>query len=655
MVGSKMKIKFSAVIAFVVLLTAPALAGGAGTSTWYVDDDGSADFTKIQDAVDEASQGDTVFVYNGTYNENIEITKDNLTLIGEDRDGVIVIQHDNKEYFIIISADNIAFSGFSIQNGRYTGFNPPAIEILGSNNTFFHNKYLNNSLRGVIYLNSYNILSDNIISHNDIHYDGLIQAYSNNKIFNNTIEYNHDGYADIIYITGNNNILNKNIIRNNTGNLDAGIHLHVAETNIISDNILNGNKEGKGIEISSGYIGGSESSSNNITNNLVSNFSTGISLYNRCTSSQIINNTLISNKYGIVFWGYSRGYHEYNIITNNTVHYSSYTAIYLIYDSIYNKITNNIIYSTDGTGIFIGEDADNNQITNNTVLNNTNYDILAEHDSSDSTENNIITNNTARRIHGDLDKNSIINNIYSRPVITSIFTKNQPTIDGAIEEDEWKNKIEIKLNGFETDDHYNEAKSEKSTKTADLYVMNDDENIYIAVMIEDTSKGDEDSLYFGFDQDDDFVHTDGDEDRAYLDGEEYADGHWDTDVATWYPDDALSHGKMQREWSPTDRIYVYEFMKPLNSGDLQDIKLQAGDMAGFRIEVLDSYPGILYRYPMDTVDHDVVHNEDENIIFTYPVGDESGAWKKWADLITVKENQRPVPNFSYLPASPVVD
>lgn len=33
--------------------------------TWYVDDDGGADSTKIQEAVDAANLGDTVFVYSG--------------------------------------------------------------------------------------------------------------------------------------------------------------------------------------------------------------------------------------------------------------------------------------------------------------------------------------------------------------------------------------------------------------------------------------------------------------------------------------------------------------------------------------------------------------------------------------------------------------
>ena len=56
----------------------------------YVDDDGGADFTKIQDAIDYANEGDTIFVYNGLYNEEILINKNDLSIIGEDRENTII-------------------------------------------------------------------------------------------------------------------------------------------------------------------------------------------------------------------------------------------------------------------------------------------------------------------------------------------------------------------------------------------------------------------------------------------------------------------------------------------------------------------------------------------------------------------------------------
>jgi len=37
--------------------------------TLYVGGSGPGNYTKIQDAIDDASYGDTVFVYNGTYSD----------------------------------------------------------------------------------------------------------------------------------------------------------------------------------------------------------------------------------------------------------------------------------------------------------------------------------------------------------------------------------------------------------------------------------------------------------------------------------------------------------------------------------------------------------------------------------------------------------
>jgi len=52
------------------------------SKTWYVDDDlqdyPSADFTKIQDAVNAASAGDTISGYPGTYSENVDVDKNHL-------------------------------------------------------------------------------------------------------------------------------------------------------------------------------------------------------------------------------------------------------------------------------------------------------------------------------------------------------------------------------------------------------------------------------------------------------------------------------------------------------------------------------------------------------------------------------------------------
>ena len=84
-------------------------------STWYVGGSEPSNFSKIQDAIDYASSGDTVFVYDDSspYNENLIINK-TINLIGENKEST-VINGDSEKNVIVILAENVHISGFSIQ------------------------------------------------------------------------------------------------------------------------------------------------------------------------------------------------------------------------------------------------------------------------------------------------------------------------------------------------------------------------------------------------------------------------------------------------------------------------------------------------------------------------------------------------------------
>jgi pectin methylesterase-like acyl-CoA thioesterase len=51
---------------------------------WIVDDDGPADFRRIQDAINAASEGDVIYIKTGKYYGNITIRKP-LKLLGEEK------------------------------------------------------------------------------------------------------------------------------------------------------------------------------------------------------------------------------------------------------------------------------------------------------------------------------------------------------------------------------------------------------------------------------------------------------------------------------------------------------------------------------------------------------------------------------------------
>ena len=47
------------------------------------------DFSEIQEAVNNASVGDTVYILNGTYSENIELISD-ITILGQDKNNTVI-------------------------------------------------------------------------------------------------------------------------------------------------------------------------------------------------------------------------------------------------------------------------------------------------------------------------------------------------------------------------------------------------------------------------------------------------------------------------------------------------------------------------------------------------------------------------------------
>ena len=85
--------KASVIVTLVVLMATSfaaltILPANVKAATLYVGGGGPGNYTTIQIALDAASAGDTVFVYNGTYYENLVIKK-NIALIGENKNTTI--------------------------------------------------------------------------------------------------------------------------------------------------------------------------------------------------------------------------------------------------------------------------------------------------------------------------------------------------------------------------------------------------------------------------------------------------------------------------------------------------------------------------------------------------------------------------------------
>jgi hypothetical protein len=86
----------------------------------YVGGSGPGNYTKIQDAIDNASDGDTVFVYDDSspYYEFIGIHK-SISLIGEERTTTIV-EDINNDYAgtIQVEGNSVIIKSLTIQNNK---------------------------------------------------------------------------------------------------------------------------------------------------------------------------------------------------------------------------------------------------------------------------------------------------------------------------------------------------------------------------------------------------------------------------------------------------------------------------------------------------------------------------------------------------------
>jgi hypothetical protein len=82
--------------------------------TLYVGGSGPGNYTKIQDAIDNASDGDTVFVFDDAapYYESLTINA-SIHLVGENRNTTSI---EGGNHAVSIFANGVTVSGFRISN-----------------------------------------------------------------------------------------------------------------------------------------------------------------------------------------------------------------------------------------------------------------------------------------------------------------------------------------------------------------------------------------------------------------------------------------------------------------------------------------------------------------------------------------------------------
>jgi len=364
-------------------------------TTLYVGGSGPGNFTSIQDAIDSASNGDTVFVYDDSspYYENLIVEK-SINLVGEHRETTIIDGGGELDVVFIINADGVSICGFTIQNSGVLWINH-GIDLHSSYNTISNNIIKNNKIGIGLYTTTdftanHNNITNNIIEENEDKGIFLFQSQYNIITMNNIISNNVGG---IILDGSNYNTISNNVFVND------GVGVFNSYQNTILNNTVNGKsliylfgKSDMTINEDAGQIILVNCDKITVQNQDLSNSCIGITLVNT-HNSLISNNTVSSNDwYGILLF-YSKNNNismnivsdcnngivlftsDENILFYNRVSSNKYSAIYLL-ASNNNTVSGNSIEDNGGRKWIEGReglrlrDSSDNYINNNNFLRN---------------------------------------------------------------------------------------------------------------------------------------------------------------------------------------------------------------------------------------------------------------------------------------------
>ena len=328
-----------------------SLIPSSSGNTLYVGGSGPGNYTKIQDAINVSSDGDTVFVYNysSPYFEHLVIAKE-INLVGQNTLTTIINGCENYSV-ILVKASNVTITNFTLQNGEFCVTNPWYPTQGGRNNVFTRLKlepimwgmgiflhgivvdneiaycFVGNSSEGIHLgavddiIKKGDKIHDNTIFNNSM---GICQTGPGSDpcfIYNNTIISNGDG---VLFFSPNhvftNNTVTKNqcgvyltniaeqgvmggrniIIRNNNFSENKVALSIQEENNLVTGNLFRQND--KGLILSSNVDDGCSAKNNFVQGNIFIKNKLGIYLgpssYDYCIKIlKVVNNTIYINNF----------------------------------------------------------------------------------------------------------------------------------------------------------------------------------------------------------------------------------------------------------------------------------------------------------------------------------------------------------------------
>ena len=374
------------------------------TNTYIVDINNNGNFTSIQAAVDNASDRDTIYVWAGTYYENIIINK-SLTIIGNNSLNT-TINGGEKGDVVNITANWVNITGFNINNSgkEWEPNYDSGIELNEVNSVHIYELNCSNNYNGITLINSNDIIIEDCKFNKNL-YGNLFYNSSNVSVKNNT--FNYLIFRNCLQNTFFNNnlssisIVNSKLIKiiNNTCIRDpyfGGIWIRTSKSLIIENNKM----ISRGLYLLGDKI--EEWNTHTITTNNTVNgkpiyywtnksggaipSGAGQVILVNCTNV-IVENQNLSNVDVSIELIHSNN----NILKNNICNSNTLLGIY-VFNSTLNNITNNTCSNINGYGIQLIISRFN-VIINNTCNSNNVIGITLENSDSNILINNNCSNN----------------------------------------------------------------------------------------------------------------------------------------------------------------------------------------------------------------------------------------------------------------------
>jgi nitrous oxidase accessory protein len=270
---------------------------------------GKGNINTVQEALQIAVDGDTIFVEPGHYHERNLVIEKQVRLIGIDHP---ILDGDHKYEIISVKADNVLIEGFKVMHSGVSSIEDFAgIKIYNRRNVTVRNNILEDNFFGIYAQHG----TSCTISNNKLTAYGVEEQQSGNGIhcwksdsmfiIANTINGHRDGiYFEFV----TNSVIWRNISQNN---LRYGLHFMFSNNDAYYSNVFAGNGAGVAVMFSKEVT-----MENNYFEENWGDGSYGL-LLKEISNSSIENNRFVRNTTGIFMEGVSRVHLEKNVFKNN--------------------------------------------------------------------------------------------------------------------------------------------------------------------------------------------------------------------------------------------------------------------------------------------------------------------------------------------------